>query len=281
MVLGDDELKISPDKTSVTAAISTKNNLDIEMTFHTFDARCSARLVAIEFQLPDVFPPIQHVLLCGLHTTNNREPSSTICSTQIAINRMDKCEALPFNFRPLYEDVSYADKVSWANMKLNPLLSQSERKVTVPEVEMIDSDKQQTVLLNWNDPVCLLVHSSLSWEVRINGTTDEVHRIRFPSECSLSEKGTSFERGVRLENGHLSQCNSSDTYNLKNEKDFTFASCSSYLVSVIPVFGNLESITLEAYAQSTLLHIPLGNLYLKRFYNQITELRLSNIFKQT
>jgi hypothetical protein len=265
VVLGDDELKISPDKTSVTAAI-TKNNLDIEMMFHTFDERCSARLVAIEFQLPDVFPPIQHVLLCELNTTQ-RERSSTICSTQIAINRMDKCEALPFNFRPFYEDVSYADKVSWVNMKLNPLLSQvqrSEKKITLPEIKVIDSDNQQTVLLNWNDPMCLMV-DSLSWEVRINSTTDDIHRIRFPSQCSLSEKGsTSFERSIRLENGH-SKCNNSYK-TFENEKDFTFSSCSSYLVSVIPVFGNLESITLEAYAQSTLLSIPLGNLYLKRSF---------------
>ena len=152
-------------------------------------------------------------------------------------------------------------------MKLNPLLSQvqkSEKKITLPEIKVIDSDNQQTVLLNWNDPMCLMV-DSLSWEVRINSTTDDIHRIRFPSECSLSEKGsTSFERSIQLENGH-SKCNNS--YNsFENEHDFTFSSCSSYLVSVIPVFGNLESITLEAYAQSTLLSIPLGNLYLKRSF---------------
>ncbi len=259
-IVGDNELKISPEKISVSTAITTNNNLDIAMTFHTFDKRCSARLVAIEFQLPDVNPPIQHVLLCGL-TTSNRDPSSTVCSTQFAINRMDKCEALQFNFHPKYEDVSFADKVSWASMKLNPLLSQiqrSEKEMTVPEVKVIDSNKQQTVLMNWNDPECLLVNS-LSWEVRINSTADDMYRIRFPSECSFADKETtSFERSVKLENGHLLQCNNSHN-TFKNEKDFTFLSCSSYLVTVIPVDGNLGSV--DTYAQSKYLHIPLGNFY--------------------
>jgi len=251
-------LKISPEKISVTASISTNNNIDLALTFHTFDERCSTRLVAIGFQLPDVYPSIQDILPCGLNTTNNRDPSSKVCSTQIAINRMDKCEAVPFNFRPIYQDISFAEKVSWASMKLSPLVSQVQRsgkKITIPEVEVIDSDNQQTVQMNWNDPMCLLV-DSLSWEVRINSTTDDVYRIRFPSECSFPDRNTSFERSVKLKNGHLSQCNSS--YNtFKNEKDFTFSSCSSYLVTVIPVHGNLGSV--EAYAQSTYLHIPLGN----------------------
>lgn len=261
-LLGDSELEVSPDKTSVTAVIGNDQNyLDIEMAFYTFDERCSVRLVAIELQLPDVHPPVQHVLLCEVGTEENS--TTVVCSGQVIVHRMDRCEATPIIFRPLYEDISFAKEVRWATKELSPLLSKlqrNEKNMMIPEVKVVNDDKHQSVLVNWEEPVCLLA-DSLSWEIRINSTVDDVHRIRVPSGCSATGKGSpSFEHGVKLENGHLSACNDSTNSLVFSESNFTFLPCSSYLVSVIPVQNHSESTGLNGYAQSTLLNIPFGNI---------------------
>ncbi|KAK4023010.1 hypothetical protein OUZ56_008449 [Daphnia magna] len=257
---GDSELEVSPDQTSVTAVIGNNQNyLDIEMAFYTFDERCSVRLVAIELQLPDVHPPVQHVLLCEVGTEENS--TTVVCSGQVIVHRMDRCEATPIIFRPLYEDISFTKEVRWATKELSPLLSKlqrNEKNMMIPEVKVVNGDKHQSVLVNWEEPVCLLA-DSLSWEIRINSTADDVHRIRVPSGCSATGKGSpSFEHGVKLENGHLSACNDSTNSLVFPESNFTFLPCSSYLVSVIPVQNHSESTGLNGYAQSTLLNIPFA-----------------------
>ncbi|XP_059352038.1 uncharacterized protein LOC132088129 isoform X2 [Daphnia carinata] len=259
---GDNELEVSPDKTSVTVVIDNNNiYLDFEMVFDTFDGRCSARLVAIELQLPDVHPPVQHVLLCEVGTANEENSTAVICSGRVTVHRMDRCEALPTTFRPLYEDISFAKEVRWASKELGPLLSQlqrNEKNMMIPEVKVINGDKHQSVLMNWEEPACLLA-DSLSWEIRINSTADDIHRIRVPRGCSATGKGSSsFEHGVQMENGHLLACNDSTNRLGLPESNFTFLSCSSYLVSVIPVQNNSESAELNGYAQSTLLNIPFA-----------------------
>ncbi|KAI9555439.1 hypothetical protein GHT06_017954 [Daphnia sinensis] len=259
---GDSELEVSPDKISVTAVIGKSHNyLDIEMAFDTFDERCSVRLVAIELQLPDVHPPVQHVLLCEAGTANEENSTILVCSGRVIVHRMDRCEAIPITFRPLYEDISFAKEVRWAAKEIAPLLSKlqrNEKSMKIPEVKVVNGDKHQSVQVNWDEPVCMLA-DFMSWEIRINSTADDVHRIRVPAGCSAtSKKSTSFQHGVKLENGHLLACNDSTNGLVFPERNFTFLPCTSYLVSVVPVQNNSESTGLNGYAQSTLLNIPFA-----------------------
>lgn len=263
-LVGDSELEISPNKTSVTAVVGNNHNhLDIEMAFDTFDGRCSARLIAIELQLPDVHPPVQHVLLCEAGSKVHEQNSTAlICSGRVQVHRMDRCKAIPITFRPLYEDILFAQRVRWASMEIDPLsskLQRNEKKVTKPGVNVVNGDKRQNALVNWDEPLCLLA-DSLSWEIRINSTADDIHRIPVPTGCSTAIGSSSFQHVVNLENGYLLGCNdSNNTFDYPESNFILFSPCSSYLVSVIPVQRNSNATLLEEYAQSMLLNVPFGN----------------------
>lgn len=150
-------------------------------------------------------------------------------------------------------------------MKLNPLLSEEEKKEKYlpPQVEIYG---QQSIRLYWNDPVCLMANNISSWEVRINSSTQS-HSIQLPSECSsgfhlpVTNKSKSFKHSLQLDNGRIAWCNQpkSDMESLySSDGDMILTPCSRHLVNVIPVAVVSKSVPLENFVETTYFKTSIG-----------------------